>query len=70
MTVYDINIMKQFVLENFPSGSPLWEIILQDEGGDISLDVLLAKGRIWWQLLKLENHIDYKIKDQYKHLYR
>jgi hypothetical protein len=70
MPEFDIEIMKNFVREYYPPGSPLREVILQDKGGEISYEVLIAKGRIWFQLMRLEEHIEYRIKDKYRRMYR
>jgi hypothetical protein len=69
MAKFDINIMKDFVIDYYPPGSPLREVILQDEGGEISYEVLIAKGRIWFQLMRLEEHIEYRVKDKFRYKY-
>ena len=66
MPVYDVDVMKRFVLENCKPGSPLREIILQDKGGDVSHEVMHAKGTIWFQLMRLEEKIEYRLKDENK----
>jgi hypothetical protein len=48
----DISKLKAFVENNFPLGSPL-QVVFVDEADLLSVEVFLAKLPIWLKLIKL-----------------
>jgi hypothetical protein len=51
--VVKISNLKNFVANSFPSGSPIREVIM-NENNELGCDLFLARLPIWLQLIKLE----------------
>lgn len=62
--------MKRFVGNNYPPGSPLREVILMEKNDINDLNIRIAKGEVWMKLARLEEEIEYRVKDKFKYKYR